>query len=81
MIRGEVKNVLNKPNTVELSKTMASKIFGDNDAVGEEIELVNNIGEILNGYEPKIPIEYDFCIRIHRVIEFLNYQKRKRNWH
>lgn len=46
LLRGQPKTVLNRPNTVVLSSSMAATIFGNKDPIGKEIELLEN-GKLL----------------------------------
>ncbi|MEQ9403366.1 MAG: ABC transporter permease [Cyclobacteriaceae bacterium] len=68
LLHGDVENVLNKPNQVVLSESMARKYFGRTDVVGEEITCHSWLGSNLEitGVAMDVPnnshIKFDFII-------------------
>jgi len=42
LLRGEPELVLNRPNTMVISSSLAATIFGNDDPIGQEIEVLEN---------------------------------------
>lgn len=78
LLQGDPNNVLNEPNKVVITESIAKKYFGNTDVIGEEIQFHSWVGKDLEitGIAKDVPnnshIKFDFIISY----ETLNNQTR-----
>lgn len=55
LIQGDVKTALVRPNTIALSKTVAKKVFGNDNPIGETVVLDNQTDYEVTAVYPDLP--------------------------
>lgn len=74
LLIGDSKTVLDKPNSVVLSREMAKKYFGDENPIGKEIKADNMFTFIVTGVFDELPakthIPFDFVASIELYNQF-----------
>ncbi len=73
LIRGKIKGLFNKPNSLVISQSKATKIFGDEDPIGKIITMNNDFEYEVTGIMVDLPrnshIDIDF------VVSFLDLER------
>jgi putative ABC transport system permease protein len=81
LVKGSPKTVLNRPNSVVITKEIAGKYFGENKAVGKmlKIELPGDLGTLdfeITGISENVPdnshFHYNFLISLASFPGFIN---------
>mgnify|MGYP000471729916 CR=1 FL=1 len=71
LLEGDRENVLKDPKSLVLSETMAAKIFGDDDPIGETLYLecdqkgFYQVAAIMNDIPSNSSIHFDFIVPAH----------------
>lgn len=77
---GDPKTVLDKPNSVVLSRQMAKKYFGDENPIGKEIKADNMFTFIVTGVMNELPAKTHIPFDFVASIELYNQFDWFRNW-
>ena len=68
LLTGAAETVLEKPNSIVLTKEMATKYFGTNDPMGKTLQLDSDYKLTVTGIMDAIPnnshLDFDFIISI-----------------
>ncbi|MGD8777474.1 MAG: ABC transporter permease [Ignavibacteria bacterium] len=78
---GNPETVLINPGSVVISKSLAQKIFGQNDPVGKTLKLNDDSDLIVTGVFPDVPetshMQFDFVIPFSDAPDWMNMWDRK----
>lgn len=78
LLRGEVKNVLNKPNTVVLTEATAKRYFNDTDPIGKVLDIPNNDNDlVVTGVCANVPPNTHFKFDMVRSASSMNFLEQE----
>ena len=79
--KGDLQTVLNSPNSIVLSKSLAQKIFGQINPVGKTLKLNDQSGLVVSGVFSDIPktssLQFDFLIPLLNAPDYMKMWDRK----
>jgi len=79
--KGDPANVLTNPGSIVISKSLAQKMFGDNDPIGKTLKLNDYPGLMVTGVFSDVPktshMQFDFVIPFTGAPEFMKMWDRK----
>jgi putative ABC transport system permease protein len=78
---GNPKTVLSSPNSIAISRSLAQKIFGQTDPLGQSLKLNDRPGPIVTGVFSDVPktshMEFDFVVPSSSGPEYMKMWDRK----
>ncbi len=77
LIQGNVEEVLKRPNTMAISQTVAKKLFGNEDPVGQEVVIGNNTDYEVTGVFEDMPSRSHMHFDLIFAMEGLDEAKNK----
>jgi putative ABC transport system permease protein len=77
VLKGEVKNALNEPNKIILTRTIAAKYFGDADPIGKSLVTADRTYEVTAVIED---VPYNSHFRFDAVASVNNLPKNLGSW-
>ena len=82
LLQGNPKKVLQAPKSIVLTEKMATKYFGNEDAIGKTLELNGKENFTVTGIVQNPPVnshlQFNFLLSIHDVLK--EYKEKKREW-
>ncbi len=77
LVQGNVEEVLKRPNTMAISQTVAKKLFGNEDPVGQEVVIGNNTDYEVTGVFEDMPSRSHMHFDLIFAMEGLDEAKNK----
>jgi putative ABC transport system permease protein len=78
---GNPKTVLASPNSIVISRSMAEKLFGQNDPVGQSLKLNDRPGMVVTGVFSDVPptshMQFDFVVPFSNGPDWMRLWDRK----
>lgn len=76
LLRGDVQNIISRPKTVAISESLAKKIFGDVDPIGEVLVFDNESDYEVTGVFKDMPVNMHFHYNLLISMEGLEEAQR-----
>ncbi len=86
MIAGDPTSALNEPNTVVLSETLAKKIFGKTDVIGENMQAINNektnlrVTGVIKDIPENTHLKISYLVSFQTYTNWKVFTPQKLNW-
>jgi len=77
LVKGDARNIISGPNTIAISESLATKIFGDVDPVGEVLVFDNETDYEVTGVFQDMPANMHFHYNL--LISMVGLEEAKRN--